>query len=50
MVVELYRRFWMWLFPKPADQPYRADGVDRSSMANLVRLFQDNDPPGPLRH
>jgi hypothetical protein len=45
-MLKLYRRFCLWLFPEP-EQP-RDPREDRSSLANLVRLLQDNDPPNGL--
>lgn len=49
MFQELYRQLRDWLFSKPEQQESPVDRRDRSSMSELARLLQENDPPGPLR-
>lgn len=44
MLKQLYRRFWMWLMPAAETRDVREE-EDRSSMAKLAKLFQDNEPP-----
>lgn len=49
MFQDLYRQLREWLVAKAERKDPPADRQDRSSMSELARLLQENDPPGPLR-